>query len=203
MLGSQVAAGCAEGGAGLRWPGDIVPDHRRLSARYRAPPTRRVDNAAMAETASHREKIAGRINSGLGSLTEQASFKDLLTSSTPAEGDLVLVNNSFIYRDTVKTTKSPKYIAGRLSKDGAVSSWGVVAWDHPLNVDFKHLSKRSGNLPAIVDLDDAVNDELPTVGSVVFSLLGSVGERPPTEVSLSSNFEVLRYDSTAVDQVAR
>jgi hypothetical protein len=157
----------------------------------------------MAEAASHREKIAGRVNSGLESLTEQASFKDLLTSSTPAEGDLVLVNNSFIYRDTVKTTKSPKYIAGRLSKDGTVSSWGIVAWDHPLNVDFKHLSVRSGNLPAVVDLDDAVNDELPTVGSVVFSLIGSVGERPPTEVSLSAIFEVLRYDSTAVNQVAR
>lgn len=90
----------------------------------------------MAEAVSDREGLVGRVLTSLERLAEQAVFKDFLTSSAPDEGDLVLVNNSFVYRDTVKTTKNSKYIAGRLHKGGGVSSWGVVEWDHPLNVDW-------------------------------------------------------------------
>ncbi len=157
----------------------------------------------MAEGPSHSKKIADSIRAALGRLAEEGALKEFLTSATPDEGGLVLVNNSFIYRDTVKTKKSSLYVAGKMPKDGVLSSWGVVAWDRALNVDFRHVSSRSDNLPAIVDLEDAVRDELTKVGRVVFSLIGTVGESPPTEVALSPIFKVLRYDCNAEHRVAR
>lgn len=100
--------------------------------------------------------MASRANLVLGPRTNSQT-------STPDKGDLVFVNNSFVYRDMVKTRKNSKYIAGRFHGEGAVDSWGVVEWDHQLNVDFRHVSAQSGNIPALLDLDEAVDDELSRI----------------------------------------
>ncbi len=156
----------------------------------------------MAPVTAQSGKIAHDIRAALKRLANDDAFKDFVVSSNLEEGDLVLVNNSFLYRDTVKTTKSPLYVAGRKKKDGSLS-WGVVTWDHVMNVDFKKLSGRSENLPTVMDLEEATRRELATVGMVVFSLVGTVHEGPPTEVHLSSVFEVLRYDPRTDARAAR
>jgi len=156
----------------------------------------------MTEAVPRSEKIAGDIRVALGRLVEDEAFKDFLASSKPVEGDLVLVNNSFIYRDTVKTTKSHRYVTGRVEKDGTLF-WGVLSWDHAMNVDFKKASGRSGNLPAVVEVEEAVRGGLANVGMVVFSLVGTVVEGAPTEVDLPFVFEKLRFDPEAVVRVAR
>ena len=157
----------------------------------------------MAETRRQSREIAGGVRSSIGRLVVEDAFKEFLASSGPADGDLVLANNSFIYRDAVRTTKSSRYLVAQITKDGTPPSWGVVNWDHPMNVDFKHVFGGSENLPTVISLEEAVQDELSKVGSVVFSLIGTIGEPPPTEVGLSSIFEVLRYDSAAQTRVGR
>ena len=152
-------------------------------------------------TVAHSGKIAGDIRAALERLADEDPFKNFVVSSELEEGDLVLVNNSFIYRDTVKTTKSSRYIAGKV-KNGGTLSWGIVTWDRGMNVDFKKVSGRSDNLATVVDLEEAVSGELPRVGMVVFSLVGSVSEGAATEVGLSSVFKALRYDPGATDRVA-
>lgn len=113
----------------------------------------------------------------------------------------MVINNSFLYRDAVKATKSRSYLAVPVDRDGSVGEPGVVKFIK-MDTTFKHVAHRSQNLPTMAALDEAVEEQLEALGAVVFSLIGTIDEGPAAEVTLARPVPALRYDPEARNRVS-
>ena len=138
--------------------------------------------------------IKSTINANMSKLRRHPGFAAWLKSQSLAKDDIIVVNNSFVYRD-VKTVKSDKYLAFRalrkkaLRKTHEVATWGRV------NADFKLIRFSSKNLPSLQSLDSAIEEQLESLGYLVFVLLGEVEDTIILEQELRhSGFDVLIWD---------
>lgn len=89
--------------------------------------------------------------------------------------DIFLINNSFIYRDGLKTKKNEKYLGliklPPKKEDDIVVVSGLVS-----NSDWKKISSKSDNYPHIQTLREAVIDAKTNLGTIVYILVGLVGD---------------------------
>ena len=100
-------------------------------------------------------------------------FTDWLDKDVPVSGDLVLINNSFMYRDKIETNKNPYYLA-LLTKDKGIEAGElVVTRGSEINANFKRYRKNS-NLPTIISLEEACHQALSTLGRLIFILIGEL-----------------------------
>jgi hypothetical protein len=113
----------------------------------------------------------------------------------------MVINNSFLYRDEVKTTKSRSYLAVPVDGDASVGRPGVVEFSK-MDATFKRVAQHSENLPTMTGLDEAVEQQLEELGAVVFSLIGTIDEGSGAEAALARPVPVLRYDPEAENRVA-
>ena len=109
------------------------------------------------------------------SLTDPA-FKSWLKSQSPAPNDLILINNSFVYRE-VATSKNEQYLGFQVTKTGALARSPVVAKGLRINSDFKLISSKASNYPAIERMPAAVDKQLRNLGILVFILIGRVRDK--------------------------
>jgi hypothetical protein len=65
--------------------------------------------------------LAIHIQNVVASLTKRPAFTDWMKTEKPKDG-LVLVNNSFVYRDKLKTIKNPHYLAIPVSAAGDIDT---------------------------------------------------------------------------------
>jgi hypothetical protein len=100
-------------------------------------------------------------------------------------GDLIAVNNSFLFRENKSTTKSALYMA--------IEASGTTDYEFPpvvvgvpgrINLQFKRLTSRELSKYTVTTLTQALIDGLPDLGSIIFCLVGRVGEPETAEVSL-------------------
>jgi hypothetical protein len=119
-----------------------------------------------------------------------------------SEGDLVALNNSFVYRDGVKTVKNPAYPCLRIASTGVLDTSTVVIGEpSSFNADFKRFSAK-GSLPQVHELDSAVDQEVAKLGRLVLLLVGAIDDTLTTEVEVRSGLiKMLRYDPTAQTDV--
>lgn len=117
-------------------------------------------------------------------ITKEAAYVNWLASiKTVAEDDIVILNNSFIYRD-VSTSKSDKYLAFTLYADKRIKEYFVVG-EQSINLDFKHISNR---IPlSKVKLADAIKAEKKTLGKLLYVLIGVIEDNIEIEYELSSS----------------
>ena len=120
-------------------------------------------------------EITDFIEADVRALILQERFQDWILKESIASADLILVNNSFIYRD-VKTIKNDKYICLLSDEDGKFQERPKIAIGLRMNAEFKRLSANSGNLPEVIDLDTAVEGELSSLGSLLFILIGKIDD---------------------------
>ena len=131
------------------------------------------------------EAIEKEVRGAVGSVLESESFQTWLPSEEPAVGDLVALNNSFVYRDTVKTRKHSDYLllkaagAKRLDK----TSLGVAVASS-FNVDFKVFAAQSRNLPAVRPLGLSVSEQVANLGTLVFVLIGEIDRKIECEAAI-------------------
>ena len=97
--------------------------------------------------------------------TEEKSWQD---------GDIVVFNNSVVYRDAVKTRKSNLFLgvsrtSGTFSPDAC-----AVYTPKSLNVDFKRIQAKSKAAPQPMALDSAVKNQVDGLGKLVFVLIGDL-----------------------------
>lgn len=120
-----------------------------------------------------------------------------------AESDLVALNNSFVYRDGVKTVKNAAYPCLRISPSGALDAAAVWIGEPPsFNADFKRFSSK-GNIPPVRELRSAVDLEVAGLGRLIFLLVGAIDDTVITEVDLGSDLiKKLKYDPTATATVS-
>jgi len=91
------------------------------------------------------------------------------------EDDLVIINNSFLFRDQFQTNKNPSYLC-MMAADGSdfnIKNLALVDGIQ-VNSDFKYISKKSKNLPNKQSITNAIEDELASLGRMVFILIGQV-----------------------------
>lgn len=125
------------------------------------------------------------IKSNINKITQEPTFINWINDNPPKEGDLILLNNSFIYRDS-STNKSDKYLAFTLDAAGRPQEYFVVSGIGS-NSDFKLISTKAKNLNKI-KLDDAIEEELKKVGRLLFILVGKIDENISVEQEVKSDF---------------
>lgn len=139
--------------------------------------------------------------------TIKASVKGLTVTSTfskwlreeakPAEGDIVVINNSFIYRKSLKTTKNEQYLCLKVKGNIVNTEEIFVCEPGELNADFKLFSVKSANLPQLKPLRQALQEEMKRLGQLVFVLIGDLQE-VPAEVPINHRLvKELRFDPLA------
>src|SRR5487761_1707307 len=111
-------------------------------------------------------------------------------------GDLIACNNSFLYREGQSTTKSAYYLGIEVG-DGPNFTLPpvVVLANSRINSQFKRLAARERPKYEIAVLDAALNDQLPGLGLIVFSLAGRIGEPEAAQVPLAKvpGLDLLTY----------
>ncbi|CAM3369207.1 hypothetical protein [Rhodothermus bifroesti] len=132
-----------------------------------------------------------------GVLTTEA-FKNWFQEQKAHDGDLVILNNSFIYRKPViKTSKNEQYLC--LTVKGGQPSTDELSIVKPgdIDSDFKLFSSKSKNLPDRIPLQEAVQQEVQRIGSLVFVLIGELQDAD-CEVPLNHSFlKSVKYDPAA------
>lgn len=112
------------------------------------------------------------------------------------EGDLIACNNSFLYREGQRTTKSHLYL-GIEVRDGINFALPpvVLTARSPIIKQFKRLSARERSQYEQRDLESALKEQVSKLGSIVFSLAGRIGEATAAEVPLArvSGLDCLKY----------
>lgn len=127
--------------------------------------------------------IDERVTRAIRRLEAHPSFAIWRDEEKPAEGDLIVVNNSFVFRD-VQTEKSARYLVAVIGRAGRLSvppKVGRLASSQ--NVDFRLVTQKQTK-PPLGDLRDTVEEERKRLGQLVFGLIGSVVDDRPVEVRL-------------------
>ena len=111
-------------------------------------------------------------------------------------GDLIACNNSFLYREGQSTTKSAYYLGIEVG-DGSNFTLPpvVVMANSRINSQFKRLAARERPKYEIADLNVALDEQLPGLGSIVFSLAGRIGEPEAAQVPIAKvpGLDLLMY----------
>jgi len=109
-------------------------------------------------------------------------------------GDLIVFNNSFLYRENLTgTSKSKKYLCVTLDSDGEPA---ILEVSGRINSTFKRISVRQIEKYNTRDLRSSITEEMEGLGTIVFSLVGRIGDDQPASVALpsSTGLAELRYE---------
>lgn len=113
-----------------------------------------------------------------------------------SEKDFVAVNNSFVFRSSVDTQKSEKFLAVGVDKSGTAKGAPVVCEGMRFNVDLKLISAKSKKQPFCQELEGAVKGELTNLGNLIFLLVGTVEDTIVLEEPLDEGYA---FDSVVLD----
>jgi hypothetical protein len=138
-----------------------------------------------------------RIKRSVGGLLATQTFRNWFKDQNAKDGDLVIINNSFIYRKPViKTSKNEQYLCLKVKGGNASSTDLFVVKPGEINSDFKLFSGKSQNLPHLTPLDEAVQQEVQRIGSLVFVLIGELRDAECTVPINHRSVKELKYDPT-------
>lgn len=133
-------------------------------------------------------------------LTDSPGFTAWRDAESPKPGDVLLVNNSFVFRD-VKTNKADAYIALTVSDAGADAEASIVTGVR-FNSDFKRMVGTSSNLPARIPITSAVEVQLAQLGHLVFLLIGEVHDTEIVETHIDhADYSAAIWDPSSHDVV--
>jgi hypothetical protein len=117
-----------------------------------------------------------------------------------ASNDILLINNSFIYREkkTIKTTKNNKYVCTHVTGSGKFSRSPRVATGMNINSDFKRIPAKDANKFDIIALREALESELYSMGSLVFILIGQIDNSIVNRCTIpNSDYSELVWDPSS------
>jgi hypothetical protein len=147
-------------------------------------------------------EIANKIRDAVGGVVKQPEFIKWLKAETIGEG-LILLNNSSIFRQKLKTVKSSLYlgIPVRTASEIGVSNV-VVVRGITFNTAFKFVELRGIKKLQTDEIQTAIDKELGRLGSIVMVLIGEVLDnvitKAPIGHSLFSEIELDPMSTTAL-----
>lgn len=132
----------------------------------------------MIQSSETHKKI---ITAGIQALVATELFSNWFKEQDVNDGDIVVINNSFIYRKPlIKTSKNARYLSLKVKGTELDPGDIQVGRVGDLNSDFKLLCTKSGNLPSLESLDEALQTEMNHLGQLVFVLIGELQDVPAT-----------------------
>ena len=130
------------------------------------------------------EDLRKMIGKNIDNLTATPSFQTWLQGQNLGNGDIIVFNNSFVFRSAlVQTTKNKQHLCINVKitgNDQIDLSELMVAVPGEMNSDFKLFSSRSENLLSLEPLEDALDRELEHLGKLIFVLIGELEDCPAT-----------------------
>jgi hypothetical protein len=147
-------------------------------------------------------EIVTQIRSAVAAVVKQPEFLKWLKGEKIGEG-LILLNNSFIFRQKLKTNKSELYlgIPAQTASHLGVSNV-VVVNGIPFNSDFKFVELKGMKKLQVHEVQAAIDKELNRLGSIVMVLIGEVSDNVVTKESIGhslfSEIELNPASSAAV-----
>ena len=152
----------------------------------------------MSTTITSIEEI---IVDNIRNLTKTKAFSDWFNSQHISDGDLILLNNSFIYRKPlIKTTKNSQYIGLRTKNKKLDYSNISVARPSDFDAAFKVFNSKDKSLPPIEPLNQVMNREISHLGQLVFFLIGELVEISSSVEIQNKTIHELKYDPLATKQ---
>ncbi len=142
--------------------------------------------------------IESLITKAVDDFRQHPEFLNWFGTQSPGNDDLVVLNNSFIYRDKslIKTTKNKQFLYLKI-KDGKQRDEVFVVEPNDFNTDFKLLSAKSVNLPVAKPLSTAIEEELGRLGELLFVLIGEIKDESRSVPINHSYASELRFDPQA------
>ena len=141
------------------------------------------------------------IGAGVRELVGTAAFSEWFKEQSANDGDIVVINNSFIYRKPlIKTSKNAQYLCLKVKGTQVDLQDVFVGKPGDLNSDFKLFSAKSANLPPLEPLDQALQTEIKRLGRLVFVLIGELQEIPAAVPVNHTLVKELRFDPSAGSQ---
>ena len=138
--------------------------------------------------------IFGAICKAVSSILGSPIFEAWAKREEPQVGDLMIFNNSFLYRESLTgTTKSKKYLCVTLDPSAEPA---VLHVDGRINSTFKRIPSRQIEKYRQSELRSSIAEEMAGLGTIVFSLVGRIGEDQPASMDLptASGFDLLQYE---------
>jgi len=126
--------------------------------------------------------LKSMINDSVEKVKSHPGFAEWCKSQQFGDGDLVAINNSFVFRD-VATTKADTYIVLKHGKENFQKEI-FVATGLNLKNDFVFFSSKHKALPVINPINEAIEDQISGIGQIVFVLIGGIQDN----VVLEENF---------------
>lgn len=116
-----------------------------------------------------------QIISEIANVTKTTSFKDWLNAEplSTAGNQFVAINNSFIFRESIKTVKSVKYIGFDISPAKTFDTKKIfIVEGIEFNSHFKLFTLTSNHKK--IKLEDAIKEELKEIGEVLYTIVGEI-----------------------------
>jgi hypothetical protein len=144
--------------------------------------------------------IQKMIVNNIGELIQTNTFTDWFGSQQFNNGDLVVINNSFIYRKPlIKTTKNRQYIGMKTNNKVLDMSSISIVTPNDFDTDFKNKIKDRA-YPIFEPLSQALTTEITQIGHLVFFLIGELIEVPINVEIYNPIVHELIYDPQAINQ---
>lgn len=148
-----------------------------------------------------RNEVQQMVLTGVRNLVDARGFKEWFQTQRANHGDIVVINNSFIYRKPlIKTSKNTHYLCLKVKGTEPDPADVLVCQPGDLNSDFKLFSAKSSNLPPLEALDQALQAEMKRLGRLVFVLIGELQDLPATVPVNHNSVKKLKFDPSAGSQ---
>lgn len=137
------------------------------------------------------------ISQSISNLLNNQEIANDLSNVKFVPGDLLLINNSFIFREktSIKTNKSDQYLAIQIMEDGTFSEIPIVISGLKINSDWKRFPQSVIEDMHELRIENAIENELSQLGRLVYILIGSIDDSVILKENISSShFSELTWD---------
>jgi hypothetical protein len=150
------------------------------------------------------QDVLKRIRVSTKDLAQRPSFQKWFLQQKAPPKSVILINNSFVYRDKLQTTKSDFYPALLTDANGKLQTSDVlITSGHQINSDFKIIVPQAQASLVLQKLTPATARELKQLGHIVFLLIGETHDSVINSEAINhSLFKELILDPAATSPLS-
>jgi hypothetical protein len=110
----------------------------------------------------------------INSFIKEPDIDDILKNTPKLNEKLIIINNSFLFRDNVDTIKSKKYLAIYPDINPVTNNSCFIIEGFELKKDFILVDRNDKKIKKIVNITQGIQDEIKELGEIVFVLMGEI-----------------------------
>jgi hypothetical protein len=142
--------------------------------------------------------VQERVVENAARLLKEPRVSALISNQEPVSGDLLVINNSFVFRE-VKTNKSALYLALKFGADTAAYE-PIIVSGFQQNSDLRYVAAKSKNYPTCEDLAHSLDGQIDQLGHLMFLLGGNIQDDDTIECDVKhATYSVLVWRPAALE----